>query len=178
MKLINAIRMGGMEVLPLVEGGKGISISNGLSSGNWAFTGGVGTFSAVNADSFDERGQRIAQVYRGRTRRERHEELVGLRAFDGLTLCFRQRERHVGGARKQRYNAERGNAEHSDNAMSREGGRRTIHGVSGARESSGAQACAPVPALRGDLNQEASEAKVWRWRCAHGGGWLATCRRR
>ena len=29
MKLINAIRMGGMEVLPLVEGGKGISISNG-----------------------------------------------------------------------------------------------------------------------------------------------------
>ena len=26
-----AIRMGGMEVLPLVEGGKGISISNGIS---------------------------------------------------------------------------------------------------------------------------------------------------
>ena len=34
MKLINAIRMGGAEVLPLVEGGKGISISNGLTSGN------------------------------------------------------------------------------------------------------------------------------------------------
>src|ERR1044071_3694403 len=76
MKAINAIRMGGMEVLPLVEGGKGISISNGISSGNWAFTGGVGTFSAVNADSFDALGRRIPQVYRGRTRRERHEELV------------------------------------------------------------------------------------------------------
>ena len=57
MKAINAIRMGGMDVLPLVEGGKGISISNGISSGNWAFTGGVGTFSAVNADSFDDQGQ-------------------------------------------------------------------------------------------------------------------------
>ena len=54
MKAINAIRMGGVEVLPLVEGGKGISISNGISSGHWAFAGGVGTFSAVNADSFDD----------------------------------------------------------------------------------------------------------------------------
>ena len=43
MKAINAIRMGGMEVLPLVEGGKGVSVSNGISSGNWAATGGVGT---------------------------------------------------------------------------------------------------------------------------------------
>ena len=33
MKAINAIRMGGVEVLPLVEGGKGISVSNGNSSG-------------------------------------------------------------------------------------------------------------------------------------------------
>ena len=76
MRAINAIRMGGIEVLPLVEGGKGVSISNGFSSGNWAATGGVGTFSAVNADSFDAQGQRIPQLYHGRTRRERHEELV------------------------------------------------------------------------------------------------------
>ena len=40
-------------MLPLVEGGKGISVSNGISSGNWAVAGGVGTFSAVNADSYD-----------------------------------------------------------------------------------------------------------------------------
>ena len=77
MKLINAIRMGGVDVLPVVEGGKGISVSNGISSGNWAFAGGVGTFSAVNADSYDAEGRRIPQVYGGRTRRERHEELVG-----------------------------------------------------------------------------------------------------
>ena len=92
MKAINAIRMGGVEVLPLVEGGKGISISNGISSGNWAATGGVGTFSAVNADSFDAQGQRIPQVYHGRTRRERHEELVAYAIQGALTQARRAYE--------------------------------------------------------------------------------------
>ncbi|MBV9755741.1 MAG: nitronate monooxygenase [Alphaproteobacteria bacterium] len=84
MIAINAIRMGGVDVLPLVEGGKGISISNGISSGNWASTGGVGTFSAVNADSYDASGNRIEQVYAGRTRRERHEELVAYAIQGGI----------------------------------------------------------------------------------------------
>jgi nitronate monooxygenase len=84
MIAINAIRMGGVDVLPLVEGGKGISISTGISSGNWASTGGVGTFSAVNADSYDANGRRIEQVYRGRTRRERHEELVAYAIQGGI----------------------------------------------------------------------------------------------
>ncbi len=44
----------GREVLPLIEGGKGISVSNGQSSGAWAAAGGVGTFSGVNADFYDE----------------------------------------------------------------------------------------------------------------------------
>ncbi len=76
MMAIDTIRMGGVDVLPLVEGGKGISVSNGVSSGNWAAAGGVGTFSAVNADSYDANGQLVEQVYHGRTRRERHEELI------------------------------------------------------------------------------------------------------
>src|SRR5579863_4881466 len=92
MKAINAIRMGGLEVLPLVEGGKGIAISNGISSGNWAFTGGVGTFSAVNADSFDSQGNRIDQLYRGRTRRDRHEELVAYAINGALTQARRAYE--------------------------------------------------------------------------------------
>jgi NAD(P)H-dependent flavin oxidoreductase YrpB (nitropropane dioxygenase family) len=45
------------EVLPLVEGGKGIAVSNGESSGAWAGAGGIGTFSGVNADSLDENGE-------------------------------------------------------------------------------------------------------------------------
>ena len=89
MRAINAIRMGGIDVLPLVEGGKGVSISNGISSGNWAATGGVGTFSAVNADSFDEQGRRIPQLYHGRTRRERHEELVAYAIRGALTQARR-----------------------------------------------------------------------------------------
>ena len=76
MKALNSIFISGREVLPIFEGGKGISISNGESSGAWAAAGGVGTFSGVNADSYDENGGLIPQIYFGRTRRERHEELI------------------------------------------------------------------------------------------------------
>lgn len=69
-------------ILPLVEGGKGIAISNGESSGAWAAAGGVGTFSAVNADSYDAEGNLIPIVYHGKTRRERHAELIQY-AIDG-----------------------------------------------------------------------------------------------
>jgi nitronate monooxygenase len=85
MKTINAIRMGGAEVLPLVEGGKGVSVSTGVSSGHWAATGGAGTISVVNADSFDEQGHVVPQIYHGRTRRERHEELVNYAIAGGIT---------------------------------------------------------------------------------------------
>jgi NAD(P)H-dependent flavin oxidoreductase YrpB (nitropropane dioxygenase family) len=68
----------------LVEGGKGISVSNGESSGAWAASGGVGTFSGVNADSFDTQGQRIPQLYHGKTRRERHEELIRYAIAGGI----------------------------------------------------------------------------------------------
>jgi len=76
MQAINAIRMGGFDVLPLVEGGKGCAISNGATAGHWALGGGIGTISAVNADSYDDDGNIIPQVYHARTRRERHEELI------------------------------------------------------------------------------------------------------
>jgi len=56
VKPLNPLVISGREVLPLVEGGKGISVSNGESSGAWAATGSVGTFSGVNADSYAESG--------------------------------------------------------------------------------------------------------------------------
>ena len=46
MKAINAIRMGGVDVLPLVEGGKGVAISNGVTAGHWASQGGAGGLEA------------------------------------------------------------------------------------------------------------------------------------
>ena len=85
MKLINAIRMGGTEILPLVEGGKGVAVSNGITCGHWAACGGAGTFSAVNADSYDAQGRVIAQLYHGRTRRDRHEELIAYAIEGGVT---------------------------------------------------------------------------------------------
>ena len=77
--------MSGREVLPLVEGGKGISVSNGESSGAWAEAGAIGTFSGVNADSYDSEGNPIPQIYHGKTRRERHEELVAYAIKGGIT---------------------------------------------------------------------------------------------
>ena len=85
MKALKPLLISGREVLPLVEGGKGISVSNGESSGAWAAAGGIGTFSGVNADSFDDDGNFVDQVYRGKTRRERHEELVGYSIAGGIT---------------------------------------------------------------------------------------------
>ncbi len=75
-KGIRPIRYAGREVLPLVEGGKGVSATNHASSGAWAAAGGIGTVSAVNADSYDPEGKIVPQVYRALTRRDRHEELI------------------------------------------------------------------------------------------------------
>ncbi|HEX7782552.1 MAG TPA: nitronate monooxygenase [Sphingobium sp.] len=81
-KGLKPILYGGREVWPLIEGGKGVSVSNHASSGAWAAAGGIGTVSAVNADSYDPTGKIIPQNYHGRTRRDRHEELIAY-AIDG-----------------------------------------------------------------------------------------------
>lgn len=75
-KGLRPINYGGREVWPLIEGGKGVAVSNHQSSGAWAAAGGIGTISAVNADSYDPDGKIIPQVYHKLTRRERHEELI------------------------------------------------------------------------------------------------------
>jgi hypothetical protein len=96
---LNPILISGREVLPLVEGGKGISISNGESSGAWAASGAVGTFSGVNADSYNETGELIPQLYYGRTRRERHEELVAYSIEGGIQQARIAHERSNGQGR-------------------------------------------------------------------------------
>jgi nitronate monooxygenase len=81
-KGLTPINYGGREVWPLVEGGKGVSATNHASAGAWAAAGGIGTVSAVNADSYDPEGRIVPQTYRALTRRERHEELIQY-AIDG-----------------------------------------------------------------------------------------------
>lgn len=75
-KGLKPINYGGREVWPLIEGGKGVSATNHKSSGAWAAAGGIGTVSAVNADSYDAEGKIIPQVYQSLTRKERHRELI------------------------------------------------------------------------------------------------------
>jgi nitronate monooxygenase len=81
-KGLQPILYAGREVWPLIEGGKGVSATNHASSGAWAAAGGIGTVSAVNADSYDAEGRIIPQIYEALTRRERHEELIKY-AIDG-----------------------------------------------------------------------------------------------
>ncbi|MBR0649268.1 nitronate monooxygenase [Roseomonas terrae] len=129
MKAINAIRMGGVEVLPLVEGGKGVSVSNGASCGAWAASGGVGTFSAVNADSYDSAGNPVPQVYHGKTRRDRHEELVRY-AIDGAITQAKKAWEMAGGKGRIHANIlwEMGGAERVARGML-EGAKGLIHGI-------------------------------------------------
>ncbi len=99
MIALKPLVISGREVLPLVEGGKGISVSNGESSGAWAAAGGVGTFSGVNADSYDDNGKPIEQIYHGRTRRERNEELLNYSIRGGIHQAQVAHERSNGQGR-------------------------------------------------------------------------------
>ena len=76
MKSLNPILISGKEVLPLVEGGKGINGSDGRSSGAWAHENCVGTFSGVSPDFYDDKGNVVIEKFLKRSRPERHEEMV------------------------------------------------------------------------------------------------------
>ena len=95
-KGLRPIEYGGREVWPLIEGGKGVSATNHLSSGAWAAAGGIGTVSAVNADTYDSDGNPIPQVYPQTTRKERFEQLVRY-AIDGATEQVKRAHEIAGG---------------------------------------------------------------------------------
>ena len=76
MKTLNPIMISGKEVLPLVEGGKGINGSDGRSSGAWAHENCVGTFSGVSPDYYDGFGNVILEKYFKKSRKERHDEMI------------------------------------------------------------------------------------------------------
>lgn len=99
MVRLEPIMISGQEVLPIVEGGKGVSVTNGISAGAFAACGAVGTFSGVNADSFDEGGRPIPQLYHGKTRRERYEELIAYAIQGGIAQAKMAYERSGGRGR-------------------------------------------------------------------------------
>ena len=89
-KGLRPIEYGGREVWPLIEGGKGVSATNHASSGAWAAAGGIGTVSAVNADSYDAEGKIVPQVYEQMTRKERHQQLIDY-AIEGAVAQVQKR---------------------------------------------------------------------------------------
>ena len=95
-KGLSPIVYGGREVWPLIEGGKGVSATNHASSGAWAAAGGIGTVSAVNADSYDAEGKIVPQIYDALTRKERHEQLIRY-AIDGASEQVRRAHEMSGG---------------------------------------------------------------------------------
>ncbi len=95
-KGLEPIVYGGREVWPLIEGGKGVSATNHASSGAWAAAGGIGTVSAVNADSYDAEGKIVPQLYHQLTRVERHQQLVRY-AIDGAVEQVRRAHEMSGG---------------------------------------------------------------------------------
>ena len=129
MAVVRPVLFSGREVFPLIEGGKGIAISNGESSGAWAACGGVGTFSGVNADSFREDGSAFVQNYYGKTRRERHEELLA-HAIRGAIHQARIAYDSAGGQGRIHMNVlwEMAGAERVLNSVM-EGAKGLIHGI-------------------------------------------------
>lgn len=84
LKSIKNYKISGAECLPIIEGGKGIGITTGITAGEFAKAGAVGTFSGVNADYYDENGKLVPVIYRGKTRKDRHEELINYGIQGGI----------------------------------------------------------------------------------------------
>ena len=84
LKKIKSFLVSGVETLPIIEGGKGVGITTGMTAGNFAKAGAVGTFSGVNADWIDENGRIIPLEYKTHTRREKHDELISYSIKGGI----------------------------------------------------------------------------------------------
>lgn len=72
-----AVFIDGAWILPFVQGGKGVGVTNGKNAGAWAAENAAGTFSGTGAAiGYDENGREVSYPHVGRLRQDRHEELV------------------------------------------------------------------------------------------------------
>lgn len=85
LKKIKSFLVSGVATLPIIEGGKGVGITTGVTAGAFAKAGAVGTFSGVNADFVSENGEIIPLEYKTHTRREKHEELISYSIKGGIS---------------------------------------------------------------------------------------------
>ncbi len=81
---LKKVKIAGKLIDPIIEGGKGVALSTGLTSGRFAAQDCAGTFSAVMADTYDENGNPNPAIIKGDTPKERHKELVRLSIEGGV----------------------------------------------------------------------------------------------
>ena len=74
--VLKPITISGKEVLPIIEGGKGVSVTNGKSCGSFAACGAVGTFSGTIPRTVLEDGRETRTDLKKKTRRERYDECI------------------------------------------------------------------------------------------------------
>ena len=73
------------EAYPIIEGGKGVAVSNGVTAGNFALNGAVGTISVVLPDYSDDiTGNQYLMDYSNLTRLERHNKMIQLAIEGGI----------------------------------------------------------------------------------------------
>ncbi len=76
-KLTKPVFIDGAWILPFIQGGKGVGATNGENAGAWAAENTGGTIAATGAAiGYDANGREISYPYTGRSRPERHEEMV------------------------------------------------------------------------------------------------------
>lgn len=85
MKKLPELILSGKRVTPLIEGGKGIGVTDGHTAGAWAAANCIGTFSGVTPTRYDESGNILPEIITGKTRQERAQELVDLSIEGCLT---------------------------------------------------------------------------------------------
>ena len=126
---IKSLDISGVNCLPIIEGGKGVGITTGVTAGHFAKAGAVGTFSGVNADWVDENNEYIPLVYKTKTRRERHQELIEYSIKGGISQAKIAHD-ISGGAGRIHMNVlwEMGGCEEILNGIL-EGAKGLIHGV-------------------------------------------------
>lgn len=83
--IIDPIKIFNKEIWPIIEGGKGIRVSDGGSAGAFAAENCIGTFSGVLAKWIDENGDEVPLVYKGKTRLDRHKELISYSIKAGIS---------------------------------------------------------------------------------------------
>ncbi len=89
---VENVIVSGKEVFPIVEGGKGVGVSNWRTSGAFAQAGAIGTFSGVNPKYVNEHGNEKRLIYKGVTRKERHNELIEYSIRAGISQAMMAHE--------------------------------------------------------------------------------------